>query len=360
MRDEGLSPGQFATALVVWSVTGFVLEVPTGALADRVDRRRLLLAAALLYVGCFVTWAAWPTMAGFVLGFVLWGASTAVESGTFEALLHDELSARGMPSAYGRVRARSRAAATVAFGVGLAAAGPLQAFGGYRLVLAVSILLAVAHAASVLLLPRPRALADADAVDDYLGTLRDGVAEALGRPVLRRILLAYAAVILVVAVDEYIANLWSEAGISTQVLTLWLAAVVAAEAVGSLASPRLAESRSRGLAVLVPTVGSLLFAVGAWLGGWPVLVGIVLGYGLLTMWFVALDIRIQGAITGRSRSTVTSVAGLSNELASITSFAAFGALADHTSWRESVGILSLAFAVPIAITAWRVARRPEP
>jgi MFS family permease len=353
MRDSGLSPGQFATALVLWSVTGFVLEVPSGALADRMDRRRLLVISAGAYVGAFVAWAVWPSYPGFVLGFVLWGASTALDSGTFEALLHDELTARGVPGAYGPVRARSRAAATVALALGIAASGPLFGVGGYRLVGLVSIVVAAAHLASVWLLPTAPQAEDVAEEGSYLDTLRTGVGEALGRPVLRRILAAYMAVILVIGVDEYVANLWSESGVRTGVLTTWLAVMVAAEALGTLGSHRLAHSGGRVVGVVVPSVGALLVSAGAWAGSWVVLVAVVVGYGLLATWFVALDIRLQDAISGKARATVTSVAGLSNEVASITSFAAFGALAGATTWRESVWVLAAAFAVPVALTAWR-------
>jgi hypothetical protein len=202
----------------------------------------------------------------------------------------------------------------------------------------------------------PRAPQTDELADDggYLDTLRAGVGEAVGRPVLRGILAAYMAVILVIGVDEYVPNLWSESGTHTDVLTAWLAVMVAAEALGTLASHRLAHTRRRSAGVLVPTVGALLVSVGAWAGSVVVLLAVVVGYGLLATWFVALEIRLQDAISGRARATVTSVAGLSNEVASITSFAAFGGFASATSWRDAVWVVAAAFAVPVALTAARV------
>ena len=41
-----------------------------------------------------------PTFAGYALGFVLWGLSGAMMSGTFEALLYDELTDRGVEEQY--------------------------------------------------------------------------------------------------------------------------------------------------------------------------------------------------------------------------------------------------------------------
>ncbi len=356
MRDDGLSPGQFATALVVWSVAGFVLEVPSGALADRVDRRRLLLISGLLYVGVFVTWAVWPTTGGFVLGFVLWGASSALESGTFEALLHDELSARGAGDGYGRVRSRSRAVATIALALGIAAGGPLHAAGGYRLVLAVSIVAAVGYTLSVLVLPRATAVDDVQDPGTYLDTLRAGVGEALGRPVLRRILLAYMAVIVVVGVDEYVPNLLSDNGIDTTSVALLLGVMVVAEAVGALVADHLAHAENAATAAAVPVAGAALIGGGALLGPVATAFGVIVGYGLVAAQMVAMDIRLQDSIEGRSRATVTSVMGLANETASITSFALFGAAAAGGDWGQGIGVVALAAAAPIGLAGWRAAR----
>ena len=40
--DAGVSAGQISSLFVIWSVTVFVLEIPSGAWADAYSRRRLL------------------------------------------------------------------------------------------------------------------------------------------------------------------------------------------------------------------------------------------------------------------------------------------------------------------------------
>ena len=85
---------------------------PSGAWADTVDRRHLLVLSAVVYAGAFSSWLLWPTFAGFALGFVLWGVSGSLMSGTFESLLYDELRGRGRGERVrrpGRARAESAA-----------------------------------------------------------------------------------------------------------------------------------------------------------------------------------------------------------------------------------------------------------
>ncbi|OYW71397.1 MAG: hypothetical protein B7Z37_27925 [Verrucomicrobia bacterium 12-59-8] len=95
--DLGLSIGEFAALNVVWALTSVLLEVPSGALADRFGRRPLVVAAGVLMVlemavlclmqpgqHDLVLWL-------FVVNRVLSGAAEACASGADEALAYDSL-----------------------------------------------------------------------------------------------------------------------------------------------------------------------------------------------------------------------------------------------------------------------------
>jgi len=71
--DNGVSTGQISTLFIIWSLTSFVFEVPSGAWADTIDRRLLLVLSAVIYAAAFSSWMVAPTYAGFAIGFVLWG-----------------------------------------------------------------------------------------------------------------------------------------------------------------------------------------------------------------------------------------------------------------------------------------------
>jgi len=90
---RGLSPSQVAATLMAWSVTGFLLQIPMGALADRFSRRWLLCLGQVLRGVGFVVWMLQPDFGGFLVGMVLWGVKSALTNGTFEALVYDELHA---------------------------------------------------------------------------------------------------------------------------------------------------------------------------------------------------------------------------------------------------------------------------
>ena len=78
----GLDTFQISTLFIIWVVASMALEVPTGALADRYSRRNLLVIGECIRSLGYLSWLVWPTYLGFALGFVLWGAGEALDSGT--------------------------------------------------------------------------------------------------------------------------------------------------------------------------------------------------------------------------------------------------------------------------------------
>ncbi|MCC9685021.1 MFS transporter [Streptomyces sp. MNU103] len=94
--DAGLSVWQISSLFALWSVTAVVLEVPSGAWADAVSRRLLLVIGPLLTGAGFALWVLVPSYAAFAAGFVLWGTGGALCSGALEALVYDELERAGL------------------------------------------------------------------------------------------------------------------------------------------------------------------------------------------------------------------------------------------------------------------------
>ena len=95
--DLGLTLTQFAILNAIWAVTIFLAEVPSGALADLIGRRKLLIAAAGLMVVEMLVLLIAPKDAGIWLfafcaaNRVLSGLAEAAASGADEALAYDSL-----------------------------------------------------------------------------------------------------------------------------------------------------------------------------------------------------------------------------------------------------------------------------
>ncbi|KUG51535.1 hypothetical protein AVL62_09400 [Serinicoccus chungangensis] len=367
--------------LAVWSLSAFLLEIPSGAWADLLDRRRVLVASGVVYVAAFATWMLWPGFWGFLLGFVLWSCSDALHSGTWEAYLFEQLSARRRSGHYARVKARAESVALVLMAVAVAAAAPLHQVGGYPLVGAVSVGVAVLHVGVTLLLPppvcgapgppgspapahetSPRAVDPAPDADPahrtphgWVSTLREGVAQARSAGPVRRVLLGYAAVVTLVGFDEYFPLLLADDGSSVGRVAVVMAGIVLLEAVGTALSDRVARLTGGPHAALVLLAGALL-ALGAAGSGWLGAGSLGLGYALASSLYVAGDARLQHAIgqTSRARSTVTSVAGVAGELGFLVTLATVGVLTLRLELTPVVAGAALVLAVPAALAARRM------
>jgi MFS family permease len=358
--DTGLSVWQISSLFVIWSVTGLVLEVPSGALADAVSRRLLLWTGPLLGAAGFGLWVVAPSYWVFAAGFVLWGAKGAAVSGALEALVFDELTGLGAGERYARLMGRARAAGAVAVLLATAAAAPLLAVGGYRLLGAASVLAGLLGAAVAARFPDhrpPGRLAVAASRSGYLAALGDGLAEVRrDRSVRGAVLLVPAVAVIWVCLEEYVPLLVRDTGIGARAVPLWLVLIWVGVTVGGLAAPAAERTTARDLGSVL-AVAAVLLAAGAGLGG-PVGSGGPVGIGLIAVAFggfqwatVVSDARLQRRITGPARATVTSFGAVATEVATLGMYGAYPAVAVLGGHAAAF----VAFAVPyLAVAAWLV------
>ena len=109
--DFGITLEQFGLLNAAWAAAIVLLEVPSGALADLVGRRRLLVAAAGLMVVemlllCLVPVPSVWVFPSLLLNRIVSGAAEAFASGADEALAYDSLQAAGEAARWPRVLER--------------------------------------------------------------------------------------------------------------------------------------------------------------------------------------------------------------------------------------------------------------
>ncbi|MGB4247909.1 MAG: MFS transporter [Pseudohongiellaceae bacterium] len=119
--DYGLTLEQFAILNLVWALTIVLAEVPSGALADIIGRKRLLVTAAVLMVVemlllVLVPMGASPLLFSvFLLNRICSGLSEAAASGADEALAYDSLKAMGRESEWSGLLERTTTMVSVGF-----------------------------------------------------------------------------------------------------------------------------------------------------------------------------------------------------------------------------------------------------
>ena len=371
--DNGLSDAQISALFLVWSLVGIVAEVPTGAIADRFSRRVALAAGGVLQAIGYTLWLVVPGFTGYASGFVLWGLGGSLASGSLEALLYDGLKAVGATRHYSRLLGRITAAGLIAQIPAALAATVLFQVGGYPLVGWVSVACCLTAAGLALLLrdvrpvgndaraknpddappdddggpddapldddggPDDAPLDDDGGPDDapldddggpsdddsglgYCATLRAGVAEAISNPALRALVVLVALLTGLDALEEYFTLLALAWGVPVEAIPVAGLAIPLAGAVGTWWVAHRSPTRkafAAGTLAMGLGAGAVLLAVSEWLGRPAGVAGVAVFYGLYRIVLVAVNSRLQDAITGPARATVNSVAALLSELAAI-------------------------------------------
>lgn len=350
-----MSATQISSLLIIWSTAAFLAEVPSGAWADIVDRRLLLTLSGPVSALGFAVWTLWPTYPGFALGFGLWALSGALTSGTFEALLYDELAAHGRESSFARVLGWTHAAEIVGATVGIAAGGPLYSWGGYPLVGAASVAVALVHGALAWSLPPAPRRGSADETRElahgegettvlqrYVEMLHSGVREATRHGPIRHVVIIAAVLMGVSAYDEYFPLLAREQGATTGDIPVLMALITAGQVAGTALAGRAANLSRRSLAAILGGA-ALMIASGA-LAAHPIgVVGIALGYGAVHSVTVVSEARLQSLISGPARATVTSTMGFGAEAFAV---ACYASVAIGAAW-WSIGIIISVLCVPL-------------
>jgi MFS family permease len=107
--DYGLTIEQFALLNTVWAFTIVLAEVPSGALADLIGRKRLLVATAWLMIAEMLLLSFVPLgnskliFTVFLVNRILSGLAEALASGADEAMAYDTLLAKGNPEDWPKV-----------------------------------------------------------------------------------------------------------------------------------------------------------------------------------------------------------------------------------------------------------------
>ncbi|MEO8114819.1 MAG: MFS transporter [Phenylobacterium sp.] len=355
---RGLSPSQVAATLMAWSVAGFLLQIPTGVLADRWSRRWLLCLGQLLRAAGFVIWILAPGFPGFLIGMVLWGVKSALTNGTFEALVYDELHAAGEAHDYPRVIGRAWGALSAAVLLTSLATALLVRF-GHVAILEASIGMGLVAAASALALPRAQKALKV-ARPHYFAHLARGVSTVVRDPLLLG-LVAFAA--LSQAFGGGMESLWQilgrEAGMATPLIPLFGAAIGASQIAGAFLAHRFARGGGRGRFYgFFGLAGGLLAIGAAILQPWSALL-VVPAAGLFKAIDVNFDSRLQRAIGPENRATIGSVKSFAGAALMTGVLGGFGWLAQAQDYRAAFLGAGLAMAAVAAAYGLAGLRRRE-
>ena len=341
--DFGMEPLEVGTLLTVWSLTALLLEVPSGVWADKYSRKHLLFFGQTIRALGYLCWAVFPGFWGFLIGFIAWGIESATSSGTFQALVYDELKMLGAENSFTKVIGRCRSMAFIAILVASLLASPAVAL-GYTAIIALSSGAVLIAGLIVLSLPGAGPM-ESTRERSFRFVFKEGLREVKLQPGLMRLLIFLAfATALPGALDEYWAIFADQAGLPKYGLGLFLGLLSAAEAGGSFLAHRL-EHLSNRFFYRIFIFNGVVLGLAAWWFTVPALLLLIYFSWSFTLMQIVFEGRLQHAIKSDSRATVSSFSGLITEIGALSVFFGFGLAAQWADYRAGfllfAGVIAL-------------------
>jgi hypothetical protein len=150
------------------------------------------------------------------------------------------------------------------------------------------------------------------------------------------------------ALDEYTPLLIQGTGVTDAnvpwlLLVIWIGATA-----GSLLAGQGERLTARWFAVLLVAAAALL-ATGAVYGRPAGIVLVAVSFGAFQMASVVVDVRLQHSITGPARATVTSLAGMSTDVATLAVYGTYAIFAGVGGHGGAFAVLALPYA---AVAVW--------
>jgi len=341
--DFDVSPFLISVLLFVWHMVAFSLEVPSGVWADRYSRKWLLIYGQLIKAAGCIIWMLFPNFTGFLIGFVLWGIESAMGSGTYEALLYDELKAKKKEKNYTKILGLSKTFGLVGNIIALFTGSMVLLFGGYSLVLMLSVLVIFLSIVAIALVPETKNY-NKLAEQHYFKHLKGGVAVVMNNKLILSILTFSGLFVGIGAIDEYWGVFATEIGFPKYAVGIVFGGIMTAQAIGNVLAHRLDTLSWSGLLTLGAVSGGLLTTASILYSMYSTFI-LLIGFGLIfQITMILLNGKLHKAIPSEVRATVGSLESFSQNIVASLMFLAVGGIAGLFSYQISFlffGVLTL-------------------
>jgi len=331
--DFGMQPWQVATLLAVWSTTAFLLEVPSGVWADKYSRKNILFVGQTIRFFGYLVWLFYPNFLGFLVGFVLWGIKSALTSGTFQALIYDELKLFGEEKQFAKILGRTKTTSFIAILVASALASPAILL-DYPFVLILSSVAVLFSGIIIIMLPKAQN-AESTHEKEYFSILKQGLHTAFKNAVVFRLIIFLSlAFALSGALDEFWTIFANNAGLPKYGLGLFLGLMAFSQGIASFFAHRFEKKPDKLFYSLFILSGLLLFLAG-YLFSVPALLLLILFSFLFAIIQVVFESKLHHSIDSTARATISSLSAFLTEVGALIIYLSFGFIAQASSYRNS-------------------------
>lgn len=358
--DRGFSLTQVTTAEGIFLIGVLLLEVPTGAVADRWGRSKSLGLGALALGLAVLVFAFTESFSVLLVSFLMWSVASALMSGADMALLFDTLKAAGRESEYERLAGRGTAVSWAGIGLATALGGPVAALFDTRTTIFIGAATCVVTAIAAFAIWEPPHEGETEG-EAYWASIPAAFNEAWRAVDVRLLIVlagtAFAALEAVhYLVQPYLVDRGLEVGLWFSLLQV---PMLAAGLGGALAAGRIAARFGAARVFLVgPLVGGLGYATLSLTPGLGAYAALPLIVGVSSCVEPVATGYINRRIGSERRATVLSIASMCRSLVMAALAPGLGYATDQWGLREAFalgGLVAIASALVFGTALmWRM------
>jgi MFS family permease len=318
-EERGFSLTQVTGAEGLFRVGVLLLEVPTGAVADKWGRSRSLGLGALFLGVSVLIFAFTSTFSVLLTSFMLWSVASTLMSGADSALLFDTLKSAGQEGSYERIAGRGHALNWAGVGVATFLGGPVAALTDIRFTILFGAGTCLLTALVAFLMWEPAHAdepAEADAPRErYVRSIATAFREVgRNREVRNVILLTGTAVAcmegLMYLVQPYLVDRGIEVGVLFSMLQVPTFLIGIG---GGLLAARV-QGSGRALMIVLPAIAAGAYISLAIAPGLSAYAAFPLMYGLASLLMPLATGQINRQVDSKRRATVLSIHAMAGSL----------------------------------------------
>jgi len=129
LLDNNLSLTQILILQAAYAVALLVLEIPTGAFADRYGRKKSIIISSIIVFAACIIYASGRSFTGFFMAEILWAVGASFWSGADTAFLYDTLKDMKRENEFKKICGTLNSIESIFFGVGGLIGGFLVIYG---------------------------------------------------------------------------------------------------------------------------------------------------------------------------------------------------------------------------------------
>jgi len=309
--ERGQHLREVAILIALWSFFAIIFEIPTGILADRTNRKTMLVIGCLLKGACFLIWYFGHHFWLFALGFSFWALGSALASGTEESLIFDSLKNENRQEEFTAVYGKVEFFATIGALIGIVSAGILASFFSLGIIAAISAVISIIDAIFAMnikgmKLHRDQTSAKKEKIWDTFNSATRFIKES------KVAFIIIAFIILVVSIGSYLDEFDAVIIADFELELFWVTGIFmirfAFIALGDLLAPRV-EKHLNQLKSIIPLAGVGCVFLGVFALLWHPFAMVIFGLPFLVLAIVNILLvnRLNQEMKEEARATVMSV-----------------------------------------------------